>query len=120
VKVYISGPIAGRVDGNRLAFRAAARRLREAGYEPVDPHEVSHEHVGSTWGPHASFLHCFGRDTGREGDPHRYGCYLLTDLAAMADCEAVLVLTDWQQSPGARVEVAFAEACGIPVWHVVP
>lgn len=119
MRIYISGPIAGRENGNREAFADAAARLQAEGHEVVNPHEVSHEHGECQWGPHAAFLRCFGKETGRDGDPHRYGCYLLTDLAALADVDVILTLPDWRESAGARVEVAFAEACGIAVWHAV-
>lgn len=109
MKVYISGPIAGRPDGNRAAFAQVAESIRLAGHEPVNPHEVDHEHGTVLWD-------CFGRPTDRDDDEHKYGCYLLTDLVAMADCEAVVVLEDWNRSVGAKVEVAFAEAVGIPVY----
>lgn len=35
--VYVSGPVTGVPNGNRLAFAEAARRLEEAGFRPVDP-----------------------------------------------------------------------------------
>jgi hypothetical protein len=103
MRVYISGPIAGREDGNRAAFGAVASWLRAEGHEPVNPHEVDHDHPGSP---------CFGKSTGRP-DVHRYGCYLLADIKAIRGCDAVARLWDWNLSPGARAEVAFAEAIGL-------
>jgi hypothetical protein len=103
-RVYIAGPIGGRPNGNRDAFARRAVTLRAAGFEPVNPWEVDHSHGGG----------CSGRDTGRPGDPHRYTCYLLADIRALASCDAISLLDGWASSPGARAEVAFAAACGIP------
>lgn len=41
--------------------------------------------------------------------------WLEGDLAMLAKCDALIVTDDWQRSSGARAEVAFAEARGIPV-----
>ena len=46
MKVYISGPVTGHEDRNLGAFLDAARRLAEAGYEPVLPHSVVPEDAG--------------------------------------------------------------------------
>lgn len=105
MKVYISGPIGGRPNGNREAFQESAEFLRGLGYTVVNPHEVSHDHDG----PCAR-----GKSTGRDGDPHQYGCYLLADMRELAQCEAIWLLSDWRHSPGARAEVEFAKASGIP------
>ena len=41
VKVYVSGPMTGIPEFNYPAFEAAARRLRDAGFDVVSPHEVN-------------------------------------------------------------------------------
>lgn len=108
MKVYISGPIGGRPDGNRPAFAAAADVVRRAGHEPVNPHDIDGEHPG---------LECAqGKPSHLPDDPHRYGCYLVGDIVALARCDAILMLADWADSPGARAEYAFAEALGLTVF----
>lgn len=105
MRVYISGPIAGQPNRNRAVFAEAAKWLRVIGrVVPLNPHDVTAEHPG---------LPCFGRPTGRPDDPHRYGCYLLADLAAMRDCDAIIFLPGWETSSGARVEAEFAKAIGL-------
>lgn len=39
------------------------------------------------------------------------------DLALLAKCDAVVMTPDWERSTGARVEHAFAQAHGIPVFY---
>ena len=41
----------------------------------------------------------------------RYGSILLYDLHMVQMADAVYMLTDWQESPGARSEYVFAAAC---------
>jgi Domain of unknown function (DUF4406) len=102
-KVYISGPISERPNGNREAFETAADHLKGAGYEPVNPHDVDPVHTGP----------CFGRAVVTEFGTHGYACHLIADLWALADCEWIFFLADWENSPGARVEAVFAETLGI-------
>lgn len=106
MRVYIAGPIAGKPDQNRTAFKEKAQELEAQGHEPVNPHEVDHSHSGP----------CFGAPTGRDPDPHHYGCYLLGDMQALATCDAVVLLRGYSGSKGATAEIAFADACGIPVF----
>lgn len=116
VKVYISGPIAGMPDGNMQAFRQAESMLREMLAQPVNPQTLDHEHEG---------LPCAGDQVPREFTnvspvaeaaerTHRYGCYMKPDILALLDCDGVVLLPGWENSRGAKVEVAVAEICGIP------
>ena len=75
MKVYISGPVTGHEDRNLGAFLDAARRLAEAGYEPVLPHSVVPEDAG--W-PQA----------------------LLASVHSMLECDGVAMLPGWEHSQG--------------------
>ena len=46
-----------------------------------------------------------------------YTYALLRDLMVLALKDAIFLLPDWQQSPGARVELAFAKAIGLDVYE---
>ena len=105
-RIYVSGPIGGRVNGNMAAFAAAAAELRAQGFESVNPHDISADHVG----PCAQ-----GKPSHLADDKHVYGCYLLQDIVALAECDGLYALKDWRLSPGARAEVAFAEALGLDI-----
>lgn len=101
-RLYISGPVTGKQDDNRLAFSWAQNRLMDAGYEPFIPHEIvepddTHE---------TAMLLCVNELTERtqkRGTRHPVPYY-----------DGLALLPDWEQSEGARLERAVAEACGIP------
>lgn len=102
-RLYISGPVTGIKDDNRLAFSWAQNRLMDAGYEPFIPHEIvepddTHE---------TAMLLCVNELTERtqkRGTRHPVPAF-----------DGVALLHGWEQSEGARLERAVAEACGIPV-----
>ena len=92
MRVYISGPITGRPDGNRTEFEIAEASIRHLHHEPVNPQTLAHDH-GKTWAE-----------------------YMKVDLAALMTCDAVLALDGWQFSRGAKIEVGLAVELGIPVY----
>jgi hypothetical protein len=91
-RVYIAGPMTGYVEHNFPAFHAAAARLREAGWEPINPAEN------------------FG---GRTDLPR--GSYIRADAVLLAQCDAIAMLPGWQESRGAKQEYLFAHEVGMPV-----
>lgn len=112
MKVYIAGPIAGLPNQNRNSFFEAENLLKWRGFEPVNPHNLNHEHFGL----------CFGDDIPREitngsasvfDESHKYGCYMRADLRAVLECDGILLLPGWERSRGARVEAQVAEILGI-------
>lgn len=103
IRFYISGPVTSIKDDNRLAFSWAQNRLMDAGYEPFIPHEIvepddTHE---------TAMLLCVNELTKRTQKPGiRYPVPYYGGLA---------LLPGWEQSEGAKLERAVAEACGITV-----
>jgi len=94
LKVYISGPITGKPNGNRSAFFAIGALLSTNGYSPINPHEVL----------------C--------GVPQpRWTDYMKSDIKVMLDCDAVAMLPGWFWSRGARLEHRLARKLDIPVWY---
>lgn len=91
--VYVSGPMTGYAEFNYPAFRAAAKRLRDAGYTVLDPSE---SFEGAT-------------DRGRSE-------YMRLDIQHVLNADAIAVLPGWQGSPGARLEVSIARELGLPIW----
>lgn len=71
-------------------FRQSADRLRELGYEPVNP--VEHVHPDSTW--HEAMRHC---------------------IRLLCTCDAVLAQEDWVMSRGARIEYNLAMELDMPI-----
>jgi hypothetical protein len=90
--IYLSGPMTGHPEWNYPAFHAAAQRLRTAGHDVFSPAEN------------------FGGDVTRPRADH-----MRKNIEAVLAADAVAVLPGWEQSKGARLEVAVAREIGTPV-----
>lgn len=104
--VYISGKIGEEVlsEATRQKFVKAEKALHELGYDVFNP---TRSGLGAT----AEVLAIEkGTDFYRE--------ILLLDLDMLAKCDAIYMMPDWTDSPGAKVEKAYAEAIGIKVLSV--
>lgn len=88
--VYISGPITG-IDFYKDDFHRASKKLAAAGYIPIDPCSLPHEHELS------------------------YEAYMREDLKALLDCDYIYMLPGWKDSMGADCEHGVAVLCGIEV-----
>lgn len=107
MKVYISGPIAGKPDKNKLAFQLATNWVdSHASAIAVNPHDIPpREHEGEC---PKSYFH---------DKEHSSACYLRTDLIALLDCDVVLMIEGWVESRGANMEIQVAKMAGIPVCY---
>ena len=93
MKVYISGPMTDLPQFNYPAFDDAAARLRRAGYQVVNPADI-------------------GRGL---GDGLEWSQYMRPCLAAVLECDALVLLPGWIDSRGARLEQDVALAIGLQV-----
>lgn len=93
MRIYISGPMTGIEEFNYPLFNSTATRLREQGYEVINPAET---------------------DDGDTSKPWDY--YMRIDIAHVLSVDALVVLPGWQASKGASLEVTIARALGVPVW----
>jgi len=89
---YLSGPMRGIEDFNYPAFQEAAKILRGAGYNIVNPAE-NHD--------------------GRKDLPRHE--YFRQDIPQVVRSAGVILLPGWEDSQGAQLEVAVARACGLSV-----
>jgi ribosomal protein L13E len=90
-KIYISGRVTGDDDYVKK-FRAAARRLEEAGSRAENPVNFVTEREKAVWQK-----------------------AMRVALRIMTFCDGVALLPDWQESKGAGIEERLARGLGIPV-----
>ena len=108
MKVYISGKIGEVVisEDTREKFDAAEKMLQDKGYRVFNPTDQVWEYTLQE--NHRKTVWIFGKDI----DLPFYNYCLMKDLQKLALCDAIYMLADWEQSPGARTEHAFASAVG--------
>lgn len=105
MKVYISGKIGEQElsDATREKFAKAEQLLRSKGYR--------------VFNPTTSGLGNYAESLARTNNTAFYIEILLLDLRMLSTCDAIYMLPDYEESPGAMVELAFAEAIGMPVFE---
>lgn len=81
---YLSGPMTGMPDLNFPAFNAAAAKLRKDGLTIVNPAELNPD-------PTTPWAQC-----------------MRTDIKALCDCDAIMMLDGWEKSKGAHLELQLA------------
>lgn len=93
-RTYIAGPMTlfKEQDWNRAAFADMAKRLRDAGIDTINPHELHDADENVPW--------------------HHY---MRRDLTELMKCTRVVLLPDWDRSRGARLEYNVATALGMHV-----
>lgn len=87
--LYVAGPMSGLPEFNHPAFVRAALSLRAVGYRVENPAENPAQ---STWAD-----------------------YMRLSLRQLSEVEGVAVLSGWQGSRGATLEVHVAHALMLPV-----
>lgn len=116
MRIYIAGPMTGKKDHNFPAFEAAAKRLRDDGHFVINPAELS-VMFGKPETVEASFKAYY--DEAAQSAPD--GWYIIAksvmdaDLAALRSCHAIYALRGWEQSRGAKKELAEAIAHGLEI-----
>lgn len=110
-QVYISGKIGDEVisEATRLKFARAEEMLRAKGHEVFNP-------TSEKW--QRTLRRTYEKDLKAESAwiegtfPDLYTYCLLRDLMTLSTKDAIYLLEDWQQSPGAKAEYLFAVAAG--------
>lgn len=95
MKIYISGKITG-LDINVAEgyFETVENLLRKGGHQPVNPCKILPYHPDHSWQK-----------------------YMLADIEALMACDAILMLENWTDSKGAKIEHAIAEKLGLAVYY---
>jgi hypothetical protein len=116
VKFYLAGPMRGIPEFNFPAFHAAAAKLRAEGHEVFNPAEKDIERHGTDISK--------GNATGDEAQSAKEHGFNLRvalgqDLAYIcAEAECIALLPGWENSKGARAELATANALGLVVRYM--
>lgn len=95
---YLCGPMKGYPQHNFPAFHQAATMLRNLGYKVCSPAELH--------GPYQT-LHESNRNA-----------YLRKDIEQLTKCRYLVRLPGWENSKGAAVEIAVANALDIKVLDI--
>lgn len=114
-RCYLAGPMRSKPQFNYPAFMDGAARLRAAGWEVFNPAEMDIEQdnggAPTTLSIEEQHAHASAFDNAR-----RYAkrdCRVLIDELRAENGDAVVVLPDWEESTGARAEVAVARWVGL-------
>lgn len=96
--LYIAGPMTGIPEYNYPAFNDAETLLKSVGFKVLNP--------------------------ARQGFGLTYDEYLKRAMADVFACDGIALLPDWENSPGAKAEVALADALkkdasGLGIWLIV-
>lgn len=93
MRIYLAGPMTGHPEFNYPLFNEYAGHWRAEGYDVINPAE---------------------RDGGRTDLP--YEQYMRGAVRDVANADAVAVLSGWETSGGARMEMTIAKQIGMPIY----
>lgn len=122
MRIYLSGPMTSLPDSNIHAFNAVAERLWAEGHFVINPANLS-AIFGTGEELERSFraMYNLPRKDGAlqmEYIPHESAlarAIMDADLAAVRSCDAIYLLRGWENSRGAKKELAEAIACRLQV-----
>lgn len=108
-KIYIAGPMRGIPQYNFPEFDAAAEKLFNQGWDPVNPAELDRK-LG--YYPE-EMLEDSDWNSLPEGFPLKE--IVAKDIEALIECDAIYMLAGWEKSKGAKAEIAVAILLGLEV-----
>jgi len=104
--IYVAGPMSGYPLWNFPAFDQASQFIRSLGYRAVSPAELDRQVGFDETDPDVVF------------DETDWAEAMRRDYAALLLCDAIALLPGWELSRGAKLERAFAELIGHPVFRL--
>lgn len=108
-KIYIAGAIKGLPQNEvKEKFALAAKKLKEAGHDPVDPFAFI-----AQWN---RILKKAGRKELSDDDNEGRKKILRACIGLLMECEGIHLLHDWQQSEGANFEKQVADFFNMPLY----
>jgi len=95
MKIYISGKITGlNMQVAEHYFETVENELLKAGHQPINPCKILPYHPDHDWKR-----------------------YMIADIEALMSCDAILMLDNWTDSKGAKIEHAIAEKLGLQLYY---
>lgn len=99
-KIYIAGPMRGLPAFNYPAFNDWAKLHRDVGWDVVNPAEIGAQ---------------FGTPEQINADTALLAAVVSAEMHALETCDAVFLMSGWQNSLGARQELATALVYGLKI-----
>lgn len=94
-RVYLSGAISSLpIDEARMMFDKTESEISMWGHEVVNPMKIVPYKKGRSW-----------------------FSYMVRDIAQLVRCDAIMMLPNWKQSRGARIERRIAKILGLWVFY---
>lgn len=93
--IYVSGQITGLdLEVAKQYFKKASEKINSSGHIAVNPMEILPYHPDYTWHD-----------------------YMAEDLKVLIRCDAILMLDNWTNSKGAKIEHAVAVGLGLQLFY---
>lgn len=99
--IYIAGPMRGYQMNNHIHFNRAASYLRAAGWYVLNPAEISAD---------------FGTQEQLNADKRLLALLMEFELSLLETCQAIYLIRGWENSEGARAELAKALKLGLRIY----
>jgi len=95
--IYISGKITGLdINVAKDNFKTAVDFVnKEMDFQPLNPFDIVEQDDSLQWID-----------------------YMRADIKALVDCDAILMLPDWVESDGAKLELLIAQGLKMKVYHL--
>ena len=104
-RIYIAGRMSGMPNNGYDQFNRKAAQLRAAGWEVLNPAEMDLT---------------AGLSDDREFTREDYMQAARRDLSAIKGCQAIYMMDDYEQSPGACWEWAYAKELCLTIYYETP
>ncbi len=113
---YIAGPMRGHPQFNFPAFDSCAGYMRKHGWGVYNPAQHDREVYG------AEMANWPGFNSGRVEDCPEFSIEraMRWDLGRITECDAIVLLPEWEKSTGVANEIHVANACGLEVLYAYP
>jgi hypothetical protein len=113
MRVYLAGPMRGLPNWNSQAFLQAEERWQAAGWEVVSPYRQEVLLGNDSQMLPEKELNRLARD------PAWLRKVIKEDVSWICQCDALALLSGWEMSMGATVELALAQFLGLDTYDAV-